>query len=144
MQLDQETVVAKRDLVAECGCQQCCQGKQRYWKMWMNSGNKEEYQKAKRLYKLSSYLAKFQAKQEVPKDPSPGSTDLFCIDNKIRHKTWIPKARNLFAMTLESCSWTTASCLEGALWAPLKCKFRLGPRLPHRSLPQMCTILPNS
>ena len=58
--------------------------KQRCWKMWKKGGSKEDYQEAKRLAKHAVYLAKSQAEQEVLRDPSPGSSDLFRLANQMR------------------------------------------------------------
>ena len=58
--------------------------KRRWWKTWKKGGSKEEYQKAKRIAKHAVYLATSQPKQEVLKDPSLGSMDLFCLANQMR------------------------------------------------------------
>ena len=57
--------------------------KWRCWKTWKNGGSKEEYQKAKCLVKHAVNLAKSLDKEGVLKDPSPGSSHLFCIANQI-------------------------------------------------------------
>ena len=54
------------------------------WKTWQKGGSKEEHQKAKQQAKHAVYLTKYQAKQEFLKDPSPSSSDLFCLANQIR------------------------------------------------------------
>ena len=74
----------------------------RCWKTRKNAASKEEYQKTKRLAEHAVYVAKSQAKQEVLNDPTPGSTDLFRLANQVRRKTWMSKARNLYAKMLQS------------------------------------------
>ena len=64
--------------MVECDCRQCSQGKAEMLE------SLEECQKAKCIAKRAVYLAKSQAKQEVPKDPLPGSTDLFYLANQRR------------------------------------------------------------
>ena len=51
-------------------------------------------------------------------------------------KPWMSKVRNLSEMMLESCAWMTGpSKLPGKnTIAPLECRVRLGPGLPHGSL----------
>ena len=48
--------------------------------------NKEEYQEVKCLTKHAVYLANSQAKQEVLKDSSPNSSNLFRLTNQTRHE----------------------------------------------------------
>ena len=50
---------------------------------WWQQGGISEGQ---RLIKHVVYLAKFQAKQKVLNDPSPGRTDLFRLTNKLRRE----------------------------------------------------------
>ena len=49
-----------------------------------NGDSNDEYQKAKRLATYPVYLAKSQDKPEAPQDPSPYSSDLFRLANKMR------------------------------------------------------------
>ena len=62
------------------------QGKVEMLENEKKGSSKGEYQKAKRLAKHAFYLAKSQAEQKVLHDPSPMSSDLFCLSIQMRRE----------------------------------------------------------
>ena len=91
--------------------------KQRYWKTWKKGGSKRNIRRPSASPKYAVNLAKCQGKQEVLKDPSPGSIDLFRLANHMRRENPVCKLRNFSTMMVESC---------GGAWLPgpskLPCK----------------------
>ena len=58
--------------------------KRRCWKLWKQSGNKEEYLQAKRNAKRSVYTAKKTAEENKFADLKPGMNDIFKIAKQMR------------------------------------------------------------
>ena len=102
---------------------------------------KEQYRKAKRLAKNAVYLAKSQAKQEIFKDPSPSSSDLFrlaslrqqrcenldvqgdkavrsdagelCLDDRAKRAAWQEHCEHLSNVEFD---WDPDSHMKSILW----------------------------
>ena len=98
----QETSVAKRGLVVECGCRQCNQGKagmleklEERWRRPSTSPNMLSIWQNPRLNKKSS-----RTLHSAALTPS-------ALPTKWDVKPWVSKGRNLSVMMLGSCAWTT-------------------------------------
>ena len=86
----------------------------------------------------SNMLPIWQNSRLNKKDPSPCSSNLFRLVNQMRcKKTGCPRTKNCPKRQLRfEPGWRgKSSCLRIALWASLKCKFRLGPGLPPEVYP---------
>ena len=114
----QETSVAKRGLVVECGCRQCNQGKAGCWKNWKKG---EEGQAPRQTCCLSDKIPGITRNLQGPFTwqhwPFPP-----CQPNEM----WSPGCPR--GKTCLQWCWRVvpgrqgqASCLERTLWAPLKC-----------------------